>query len=282
MVEDFTSKRQGLEETIFNEISINTEQKKGTWKPLNKWFSGAISYTTSLNNLRRKKVQSETVNLTGLITPRSYWFLGFTYRNYINGYSNESYQPDFSYSFGYNDWHQDTFSLVYSNYANNKISPKGDEDRFNFDQGTWDLGYKTKLEDTFLGDLNARAHAYYTASSKAQRVAFFASKTIDEVLYSASYSHQLDNSKKILSFSAKKVLYKKFFASGTLYHHFDHDLQEDWESDYAYSFGWLDTRAFKLSVVYSNYYMKNRYPHRDEKGVDFMDGNITVSMNIKF
>jgi len=77
-----------------------------------------------LKNLEESNSGRETLKATIMVHPHSYYFLGTTMSFDVNNYNNIYYQPDFSYSFGYSDWHQDTFSWNYSNYANNKFSPK--------------------------------------------------------------------------------------------------------------------------------------------------------------
>ncbi len=212
----------------------------------------------------------------------TYWFFGLTYTKYLNEYENNSYQPNFSYSFGYNDWHDGTFSLVYSNYADNRLSPNHKQSLTNFQSGTWDLGYKKRLTTSLFGVLSSRLHYIYTPSNDKKKISFTLGKNILGVTTSLNLSHELKEKNTVASLSLKKFIYKKFFVSGTAYHYFDYDKQKDWEGDYAYFFGWFDSRPFHLSITYSNYYMKTRYKFRDEKGISFLDGNFCVSTNWKF
>lgn len=56
------------------------------------------------------------------------------------------YSTNFVYSFGYDDWHPGTFSLVYGNYSdNNYFYPAKDQQRTRFEQGTWTFAYKFSL-----------------------------------------------------------------------------------------------------------------------------------------
>ncbi|PPS58478.1 hypothetical protein CRX72_17595 [Pantoea sp. BRM17] len=56
-------------------------------------------------------------------SPYSYWFANVTLRAPITDF--DRYTTDFRYSFGYDDWHANTFSLVYSNYGDNHLFPSG-------------------------------------------------------------------------------------------------------------------------------------------------------------
>ena len=76
--------------------------------------------------------------------PLSYWFINATFYYYLDSSLKASFNPDFSYSFGYDDWHPYTFSLVYSNYGGNRFNPnKRKNERFTtFEEGTISIGWK--------------------------------------------------------------------------------------------------------------------------------------------
>jgi len=139
---------------ISDELSLfrqdKKEEKTTGFKPLEDWCKFSVGYSTTVENLGKPNSGREALKGTVTINPHSYYFFGMTSSLDLNGYNNPFYQPDFSYSFGYSDWHLDTFSWNYSNYANNKFSPKEGEDRFNFGKGNWELSYKTKVDDVTL------------------------------------------------------------------------------------------------------------------------------------
>lgn len=64
------------------------------------------------------------------------------------------YTADFRYSFGYDDWHANTFSLVYGNYGDNHFWTSGSRRHTYFEQGAFTLAYKFSLpkpvENTLL------------------------------------------------------------------------------------------------------------------------------------
>jgi hypothetical protein len=247
-------------------------------QPFDKWFSHSISYCNSLKDLLGQGLSRETLKISTTITPIKYFFIGGTFVFDLNKYSNPYYQPDFSYSFGYSDWHPDTWGFSYSNYANNKLNPKEKEDRFNFDQGTWEVNYKTKIDDW-----NMKASYKYTRATGNEFLTISGSSMLfDSVLTSVAWDHYFHYSQDRLTISGKSFLYKKFFISGSIYLYRRISRQTFLEPDYAYSFGWYDPRPFHISIIYSNYYTPTRWWWRDEEGPKFLDGSLCVSMSIKY
>lgn len=91
-------------------------------------FSTALTYSSPLKkkmvNVPTGEHTSEEVyklNQRGLFSmqysPISYFFGNMTIRVPLQNTSK--YSTDFVYSFGYDDWHPGTFSLVYGNYNDN-------------------------------------------------------------------------------------------------------------------------------------------------------------------
>ena len=93
-----------------------------------KVFSGALSFSSGLkeqwmtvpnssDSAEQKKKYNQTLNLSLQYSPYSFWFANVTSRLPVTDTSR--YTADFRYSFGYDDWHANTVSLVYSNYGDN-------------------------------------------------------------------------------------------------------------------------------------------------------------------
>lgn len=243
-------------------------------KPLNKWIKGSVSYSTTPYNLTNGKQGRETLNFPITFSPVKYFFLSANFKYDVNSYNNIYYQPDFSYSFGYSDWHTDTWAVVYSNYANNKLNPKEGEERFNFDAGRWDLTYKTKVDGVKL-----KGSFQYKESSGSQTLKLTASKTFfDKVSTSAMWKHFFHYKQERLTLSAKSFIYKKFMVSGSAFIYSNYNLQKTGEYDYAYSFGWYDTRPYYPTITYSTYYMPTRWPARSQDDVPFGSGIVSVKM----
>lgn len=268
-------KRTDVVKKKIKTVKKDTLKERLKLRDFSKWFSYKLGYSSSLANIAKSEMSREALKASVTFSPIKYLFFGATFSKDLNGYSNQYYQPDFSYSFGYSDWHPDTWSLVYSNYSDNKIAPKAGQDRFHFDEGTWELKYKTKIEKYNLSG----ALRYVPKGSKGDLVLTGSHMFENNILLSTNLKFYLNTNQQQLTLSGKKYLYKKFFVSGSLYLYAHLDKQTDLEPDYAYSFGWLNPGKGGISIVYSNYYTPTRWGWRDKKGPSFAQGTLSVSMN---
>lgn len=275
----FESDHIGEEVAFFEQ----NKAKKGTgFKPFDEWFKFSVGYSTMLKNIGKPNSGRDALKGTFMINPHSYYFLGATSSLDLNSYNNIYYQPDFSYSFGYSDWHQDTFSWNYSNYANNKFSPKEGESRFNFQSGNWELSYKTKVEEVALVDtVKLNAKIKYKPSSNSKKV-YLKAKTVvlDDVMLSGQIKHNITTKQNRLTLSAKTFLYDKFFVSGSVYEYYKPDSIGSNDGEYAYSFGWNDSRPNYPSITYSNYYTPTRWD--GDEGPKFDEGTLSIKFNLDF
>ncbi|GAA4904114.1 hypothetical protein GCM10023333_43080 [Ferrimonas pelagia] len=71
-----------------------------------------------------------------------------------------------------------------------------------------------------------------------------------------------------------------WFATITFAHYLDGKLQQPWEPDYTYVFGYSDWRPYTLSLIYSNYGGNRFSPEKGEKSTHFNRG--TWSLGWKF
>lgn len=244
-------------------------------KPLNKWFSFSAGYKTTLLNFNKPSSNREYAKVSVNISPIKYFFLGATFNKDTNSYHSPYYQPDFSYSFGYSDWHSATWSLIYSNYSNNKINPKEGENRFNFSAGSWDLGYKDKIKG-----ISVSGSLKYTVNTKKGVASVNVSKVFDNgLLLSGKLKSYLHMNQQQLSLTSKHFLYKRFYVMGSIYLYAHYDKQSSLEPDYAYKFGWQAKKKGDLSFTYSNYYSPTRWNWREAEGSAFNTGSLSVSMS---
>jgi len=244
-------------------------------KPLNKWFKYSLSYKTSLANLGKDSdTTKESANLSLFFSPAKYFFATAFLSKTLNNKHNKYYEPDFSYSFGYANWHQNTFGLVYSNYADNKFNPTGKKDRFNFSEGTWDFSYKNKFKDIYLN-----ADLEFIPKGSKTYLSLKASKKIKKFLFSAKFKHYLHNNQDQVTLSARGFVYKKIYASASVYLYSHMGRQSSNDPDYAFSIGWKDTRKGKMSIMLSNYYTPTRFGWRDQEDIPLENISLTFSMN---
>ena len=207
------------------------------------------------------------------LTPIQYVYLNTTLLIDTNSYKNKYYQPNYSYSFGYSDWHNDTFGFSYSNYENNLFLDNKNPYASSFLDGTWNVDYKTKIKNIPL-----KINASYQPSNNLAILSMSSSYNINKSSsISANYEHYITYPQDRLELSAKTKLGKKFYIEGGVYLYSDIKLQQDYESDYYYKFKY---KSEKFSIEYSNQYQNTRWPWRKEKGATFLEGNFRVSFII--
>ena len=134
-------------------------------------------------------------------TPLRYWFIETSFYYYLNEKAKASWTPEFTYLFGYDDWHPYTLSLVYSNYGGNRLSPNRSKgERFTrIEQGTLSLGWKYKLprylEELFIvhesGSLSGNINYNVTPH------------------YNDAVSNQTKHWQQTFSFSLQYTIYKE-------------------------------------------------------------------------
>jgi len=199
----------------------------------------------------------DTVSFTMTYNPLTYWFFRGTAYEYINGSDQQPWNPDFSYVFGYDDWHKSTLSLTYANYGGNRWNPDEDEgEKFTrFEEGTITLGYKFDLfqnvetalspfEDGSIGcDVN------YNWTPRFGR---------------------LDNPDKRGHWKQHATLGCKWSIIGWWYTNWRLNWyplgskhQQPWDPDYTYGFGYFDWHKGTISVQYNNF-AGNRYPWKND------------------
>ena len=247
-------------------------------KDYKQWTEYKIVLDSNLYNLfvdrknsdKERNLKRETINFNIRLTPIEYVYLNTTLMLDTNNYRNKYYQPNYYYSFGYNDWHSDTFGFSYSNYANNLFLDNQNPFASSFLDGTWAVNYKTKIKN-----VSVKFDASYQPSHNLAIVSMKSSlKLTKDSSISTNYEHYITYPQDRLEISAKTKLGQKFYLEGGVYLYSDIKLQKDYESDYYYKFKY---KAEKFSIEYSNKYQNTRWPWRDTKGATFLEGNFRVS-----
>ena len=206
--------------------------------------------------------------------PLSSWFVGLKFSNYLNEELQTDSDPDFEYSFGYDDWRPWTMSLVYENSAGNRFNPDRPlgQKTSDFNQGTWTLGWKVRPSDKIQERLR-----FDDTSSLDCKLGL----TITPKYFRASTSSQ-DRWQRYSSFGCKYTVYKRWYVSleARLY---GSDQQNPWNPDFTWGFGYFDWRPGKISVAYFND-AGNRFPWSgDDQGTTrFKDGTISVFWSWQF
>jgi len=245
--------------------------------------SGSFSYPLSrtadpdegLDTQGSRSTRNRTLNLGLSYNPLSYWFASVNFTGYINKELQAQWNPDFTYTFGYNDWHPWTLSLVYANYGGNRLNPdrSAGERVTNFNQGSWTLGWKTppseKIQDLF------RIHR---TSSLGCNVGF---SVVPRYLDLASLTEK--KFKKTIKAGCRYTVYKNWYFNITTIWYPDKDQQQPWDPDFTWGFGYFNWRPGTFSIQYNNY-AANRFPWRKDrdKVTSLKDGSISISWKWRF
>lgn len=247
------------------------KRKKKKSRDIKDIFKLSIALDSSLKNLKDADSGRTAFKFSLRFKPIKYVYFTLTSMWDINGYKNPYYQPDFYYTFGYSDYHYDTWGFQYSNYKNNILS---EDNRYGFQNGTFQINYKTKIKDIKL-----TAKATFIPKEDEKFLSLTASTKLTEYTSLAvGLEHYFHYDQDMLTISAKSFLYDKFYVSATAFLYSNLDNQTDLESDYSYSFGWEDKRPHHFSIKYSQEYAPTRWPWRDEEYPSFSSGKISISM----
>ena len=250
------------------------------WENLFHGFSGGFGFNFPLeentpgnqegSGSQGERTPSMTFTASLRYNPLSYWFINATYYRYFDEKQQASWDPDFSYVFGYDDWHPYTFSLLYSNYGGNRLNPdhsKG-EKFTRFEEGTISLGWKYRVP-RFLEYLFIVHESGGLAGGINYNVV-------------PRYVDLATNSKKqwkhSISTSLWYTIYKNFYANITFYCYLFPEQQQPWDPDFTYGFGYYDWHPGTISVQYNNY-SGNRLPwNKASPGTgSFTNGGFTIS-----
>ena len=257
---------------------LTRKQYPSEWQNLLSGFSGRIAFEHPLTtkplsgsgSQGERSTGSPTFNLTLAYNPISYWFGQVTLYKYLEESRQAPWNPDFSYVFGYDDWHPYTVSLVYSNYGGNRFSPdesKG-ERVTRFDEGTISLGYKLVLPKWI-----ERWFTVHDTGGVGLRASYnLTPRYVDDTCGCRR------DAKHSLSLGIRYVIHTWWYAEITLYGYPVPSQKQPWDPDYTYTFGYFDWHPGTFAVQYSNY-SGNRYPwNSSSKDTGrFKDGSLSVS-----
>jgi hypothetical protein len=250
------------------------------WRNLLTGFSGSFAFSYPLktspaapgNGLRADgDREAHLTLLTASVTCRMLgsWFAGMTAYRYVHRELQAPWNPDFTYVFGYDDWHPYTLSLVYSNYGGNRWRPDDarGERRTRFREGGLSLGWKfllpPRLEKLLLnpeGSLGCAAGFN------------------DSPDYTDLASGGLRHDKMSLSVGCKYTPFGWWYVNWKANYYPRPAQQQPWDPDFTYGFGYFDWHPGTISVQYNNY-SGNRFPGR-VRGAGtgrFRDGSVTIS-----
>ena len=218
---------------------------------------------------------SPTLQLGLKYVPLTSWFLAANFLRYVRPNLQKTWNPDFTYAFGYDDWHPYTFSAQYANYGGNRLQPdsgKG-EQRTDFMGGTWNAAFKFPLPES-LNDL------FLISAENSIGCATGVSLT---PRYTDSASNSVRNFKRTAALGCKYSFAGNWYFNFSINKFLVKSQQQPWDPDFTYGFGYSDWRPGTLSVQYNNY-SGNRFAwHTPSPGTGrFSNGSITFSTSFAF
>ncbi|SNS33687.1 hypothetical protein SAMN06265795_102272 [Noviherbaspirillum humi] len=232
-----------------------------------------VSAQSGLQSQGANTLTSPTAVVNLRYNPLSYWFFNFTARRYFLPDRQQPWNPDFTYAFGYDDWHPYTLSLIYGNYGGNRFSPdygRG-EARTRFNQGTLSYAFKFPmpklLEPLFLIDEKDQVNCSVGANVTPRYTDL---KTLSLKAY-----------KKSLALGCRYTTPENWYANITLFYFPNREQQQPWDPDFTYGFGYFDWHPGTISVQYNNY-SGNRFPGRETAPGQggFRNGSISITWSI--
>lgn len=205
-------------------------------------------------------------------TPLSYWFISVSFMKYLNEGTRNPWDPDFSYRFGYDDWHPYTFSLVYWSTVGNKFNASENRGKItHLSEGTWTLGWKFPA---------AKFYEQWCTLDESSAIGHSLSLNLTPT-YTAGVEEK--SWKTSLCLGTKYTIYKSFYLTFSLYYYPIAGQQQDWDPDFTYGFGYFDWHSNTITVQYNNY-AGNRYPWRSTSASNgsFLDGSLSLSWSYSF
>jgi hypothetical protein len=218
---------------------------------------------------------SPTLQLGLKYVPLASWFLSVNFARYVRPALQKPWNPDFTYVFGYDDWHPYTFSAQYANYGGNRLRPDASrgERRTTFLAGSWSAAFKFPMPEA-LNDivLIDPEHTVGCAAglSFTPRYSDLASNSVKSNKRSASFGCKYGFAGYwYFNFAVSKALVKS--------------QKQPWDPDYTYGFGYADWHPGTLSIQYNNY-SGNRFPwNPPSPGTGrFRNGSITLGIGFTF
>ncbi|WP_200551968.1 hypothetical protein [Kosakonia sp. LAM2021] len=237
-------------------------------------FSAALSFNSGLkqqwitipNNSEsasQKNKINQTLNLSLQYSPYSFWFANVITRLPVRDTSR--YTTDFRYSFGYDDWHPNTVSLVYSNYGDNHFWTTGSKRHTYFEQGAFTLAYKFSLPKPIENKLLINKGDALTCQLGYSWVP----------RYYDAQSDSVKANKNVMLGGCGYTFKQHFFVRATAFWFPDSSQQQPWNGDYSYSFGYATYAPGSFSIQYSNY-AGTRFPGHKSGNARFREGTVSL------
>lgn len=215
------------------------------WENLLDGFSGNLSSnapTTMLQSNKGTGGQSAAIFANIRYQPLGYWFASVNFIYYLQPKLRASWEPGFTYLFGYDDWHPYTLSLVYQNYQTNNLIPNARTGQkiTRFEQGTISLGWKFKIpepiEQLFIID---------DSSNIGCNVNYNVTPSYFDVKYNS-----LRQWKHWASLNCTYNIWKGFYIQASTFYYPDKSQKQPWDQNFTYNLGYADWSPGGFTIQY--------------------------------
>lgn len=204
------------------------------------------------------------LGLTAHYVPKRNWFAQIGLYHYVDSDKRRPWNGDFSYALGYSNPKPHTFSLTYSNYANNRFNPARGKPVSPVELGSINLGWKFRLPRAL--DVDASAQRSICS------LGYHVQPRYEKIVGTGAM-------KQAASVGCTYPIWKMLYVEGEVFVYTDGQRQA-WDPDFTYSFGWFNWRPKTFSLQYSNY-SGNRFFWSESKGAGgFKKGSVSLSWRL--
>ena len=200
----------------------------------------------------------------------SYWFARVVFYRYLHASEQQPWNPDYAYSFGYEDWHPGAWSATYSNYTGTRWNPDAllRPSRLNFPQGLLATTYRFALPESM--------RSVFLAGDGDEAICTAGAELTPRYMDLASLTER--GNRVAATLGCRYTRPDGWFAGVVAFVYPRRFQQQPWDPDFTYSFGLLNVRPGTWSVWYSNY-SGNRFPGRSRAAAEGTprSGIVTVS-----
>lgn len=222
-----------------------------------------------------RQSRSPTLQATLRFNPLSSWFVSATAYRYLHSSRQQDWDPDFSYSFGYDDPRPYTLSLVYSNYGGNRFAPRRGrgEQATAFSEGTWSFGWKFPVPEPLAEPI---------AIDRSQEIVCRINGNLTPRYYDARSDGNRSN-RVSASLGCRYPIWGQLHLDWTAHWYPKGRQQQPWDPDFTYEIGYYDWSSGGISLVYQNY-SGNRFPWRSRSSGTgrFVDGTLLLRVSWGF
>lgn len=265
-----------LSDMLLRSFTINTSRHEEPASSLGDAIAREISvnvgYTTAIspswqdrkNDSTQKKLQKQTFTETISFNGLSPYFARVTLYQYLEPKYQQSFEPDFSYSFGVASYAPDTLSLEYANYSGNRLNPKVGEEFTDINAGTISTTYRYEMPESVTQFLHPSDDA----------------SILGWVSHNLTPEYELGKWwKQSFGLGVSIPVWEKisFWGQANIYP--DSSKHSLSDPDFIYGFGYYDWSPGGFILAYTSY-APNSFPWSPEKGGDFADGSVFFGYNL--